>query len=592
MGATDTGSELAAGALRMELNALQRRIDQLEQRLTVLEGGAAVEVETVALAESPLDLGVGEGFSDWLSRGAILQNMAAVCFILVLALLLRTITDYGYVNLGGGTILGLVYVTVLVGTGFWFYRQQQPLAPVFAGCGFLLLFAIVLESLNRFATLTTASASLILLAALGAGSFMGLRFSAPRLLAVSVIGVAVSGLAGGFPKVVFPAAGGLLLAANLVALLADRRGLSRSLKGWVTLLTLAYWGLWSFKVYMTWRHGQSLEFLFVGWYLPLLLIFGTAYLALSNQKYFSSAKPGVYEAVLPSLAMLLLFLAGRVMVVKVWEAGTLFGGAAVGLAVVQILAGWRFSVRDEGDCGAIGGSMVAGALMLALGLPELLGGLGWAIPVWAMAAYGLARLSGRCNSAVIRVISYLYQFLGFWVGLLAGVLTTPREGQLVASLTAAFALALFSLAQYRWCRQHPPLAGSLFYRLDERDHSAVVLLLGGLGGLYFLGVMLLDHFAVAILADPANTMRCGRSLLLNFGVLVLMLFGSHHRLPELLWVALALAVVACLKVFFFDLFKGSGLPLVLSVLSFGVVAAVGSVIMGRWQRQDSASIQE
>jgi hypothetical protein len=43
-------------------------------------------------------------------------------------------------------------------------------------------------------------------------------------------------------------------------------------------------------------------------------------------------------------------------------------------------------------------------------------------------------------------------------------------------------------------------------------------------------------------------------------------------------------VVGCLKVFLVDLFSGSGLPLVLSVLSFGVVAMVGSIIMGRWPR--------
>jgi hypothetical protein len=295
---------------------------------------------------------------------------------------------------------------------------------------------------------------------------------------------------------------------------------------------------------------------------------------------------------LPSLNMLLLFLVGRVMVVNVGGAGTLFGGLAVGLAVAHILTSWRLSVREEGRCGAIGGSMMAGALMLALGLPQLLGSLAWAMPGWALVAYGLARLSGRCDSAVIRVISYLYQFFGFWVGLVSGVLTTPAEGQLIASLAAALALVVFSLAQYRWCRHHAPPAGSLFFRLDEGDHSAVVLLLCGLGGLYFLGAMLLDNVAAATLADPGNTIRCGRSLLVNLGVLVLLLLGSRHRLPELLWVAVALAVVGCLKVFFFDLFKGSGLPLVLSVLSFGVVAAVGSVIMGRWQRHGPGPARE
>lgn len=591
MGRTDSGSELAPGDVLAELHSLQRRLDQLEQRLAILEGGEVAAEEPLPLFASPGLSGAGDGFGDWLSRGALLQKLAALCFILVFALLLRTVTDSGYVNPGGGTLLGLGYATILVGIGFRLYQQRRPLAPVFAGGGFLLLFAIVVESLNRFATLSTALGFFILLVALALGSFMGLRFSASRLLAVSVIGVAVSGLAGNFPRVVFPAAAALLLAANVVAISVDRRGLSRSLKWWVVLFTLIFWALWAFKVFMAHHHGQSLAPIYGSWYLPLLILFGGFYLAVSAERYFRSVDFSVYDAVLPTLNMLLLFLAGRVMVVSVGGAGVIFGGVVVGLAAAHFLAGWRLSVRDVGCCGAIGGSMVAGAVMLAMGLPQLLGGVAWALPGLALAAYGLARLSGRCDSAVIRVISYFYQFFGFWVGVLGGVLITPKAGQFTAALAAALGLAFFSLAQYRWCRRNPPSVGSLYSRLDPRDHSAVILLLCGLGGLYFLGTMLLDKVA-ATLVDPANTMRCGRSLLINFGVLALLLLGSRYRLPELLWVAVALGVVACLKVFFVDLFKGSGLPLVLSVLSFGLVAAVGSVIMGRWQRQGSGLPRE
>jgi hypothetical protein len=282
--------------------------------------------------------------------------------------------------------------------------------------------------------------------------------------------------------------------------------------------------------------------------------------------------------------MLLLFMAGRVIVVNLWQHSTLLGLLALGLALAHFLAGWRLSQLDSGRCGAIGGAMVGGAVMLALGLPELLGQVAWAMPGWALVAYGLARLSGPCNSGVVRVISYLYQVFGFWVGLLAGVLTTVKPGALVPSLVAALAVAGCSLAQFRWCRQHPVPAGTMLSRLDPHDYSAVLLLLTGLAGCFFTGTLLLDHLAPLFLAEPANTMRCGRSLLINGGALILLLAGSRRRRLELIWVAVALAVLGCFKVFFVDLFRGSGLPLVLSVFSFGIVAAVGSVIMGRWQK--------
>jgi len=589
MGRADTTNAGELGVVIDELAALRRRVDELVGRVSALEAGQAATAETTPFGESLDVSGDGLGFSGWLSGGFVLQKLAALSFILVVALLLRTVSDYGYVNLGVGTILGLAYVTVLVTIGFRLYQQRRPLAPVFAGGGFLLLFAIVVESLNRFAILSTTSAGLILLAALVVGSFMGIRFTAPRLLSVAVIGVAVAGLAGNFPRVVFPAAGGLLLVANLVAALADRRGISRGLKWWVTLLSLLFWALWAFKIAMAWRQGQALEPFYSGWYLPLLLLFGVFHLVVSVERFFQSDKFTAYEAVLPSLNMMLLFLAGRVLVVKVWEAGTLFGALALALAGLHVLLGWRLSLRNDGRCGATGGAMVAGALMLALGLPQLLGGLAWAIPGLAMVAYGLARLSGRCDSAVIRVLSYLYQFLGLSVGVVGGVLISARDGQLLASLASALALGVFSLAQYRWCRRHPPPANNLFFSLDDRDHAAVVLLLCGLGGFYFLGALLLDNIATSVLSDPANTIRCGRSLLINLGVLVLLLLGSRHRLPELLWVAVTLAVIGALKIFFGDLFKGSGLPLVLSVLSFGVVAATGSVLMGKWQKSDAST---
>lgn len=586
MGQVNTGNSGELQAISEELAVMRRRISSLTERVVALEQGRAVMVGGDGLSEEGAVQAVpgGSGFHDWLAGGAVLQKIATISFMLVFALLLRTVTDYGYINLGAGTILGIGYVTVLVGCGFWLYRQNRPLAPVFAGGGFLLLFAIVVEGLNRFATLSSAAAYLVLLVALATGSFLALRFTAPRLLAVTVVGVVVAGLAGNFPHLVFPAAAGLLLAANLVAVIGDRHGVAPGLKWWVTLFTLLFWALWVFKVYMAWRHGQPLEPFYPGWYLPLLLLFGGFYLAEGAIKYFRPGNSSAYEAVLPSLNMILLFVAGRVLVVQVWEAGVIFGLLAVGLATAHLVAGWRLSLRDNGGCGATGGAMVAGALMLALGLPQLLGGMAWALPGLAMVAYGLTRLSGRCDSAVIRVVSYLYQFFGLLMGVAGGVFTAVKESQLPASLASALAIGLFALAQYRWCRRHPPGGDSLYFRLDEGDHSAVLLLLCGLGGLYFFGAVLLENFASTMLADPANTVRCGRSLLINFGALVMLLLGSRRRLPELLWVAAALAVVGCIKVFLGDLFKGSGLPLVLSVLSFGVVAATGSVIMGKWQR--------
>ena len=96
--------------------------------------------------------------------------------------------------------------------------------------------------------------------------------------------------------------------------------------------------------------------------------------------------------------------------------------------------------------------------------------------------------------------------------------------------------------------------------------------------------MAVEMFAAAILEDPVNTIKCSRSILINIAAIALLVLGSSRRNLELVWIAVALAIVGCIKVFLVDLFGASGLPLVLSVLSFGIVATVGSLVMGRWQK--------
>ena len=97
--------------------------------------------------------------------------------------------------------------------------------------------------------------------------------------------------------------------------------------------------------------------------------------------------------------------------------------------------------------------------------------------------------------------------------------------------------------------------------------------------------MAIDVFASMFLNDPVNTIKCGRLIIINMAATFLLVMGGrrHHDL-ELIGTAVFLAIVGCIKVFLVDLFSTSGIPLVLSVLSFGVVAMVGSIIMGKWYK--------
>jgi hypothetical protein len=124
----------------------------------------------------------------------------------------------------------------------------------------------------------------------------------------------------------------------------------------------------------------------------------------------------------------------------------------------------------------------------------------------------------------------------------------------------------------------------LFAKLDSRDYSAAALLLVCLAGFYLLFSMTIDLISTMVLADPANTIKCGRSIIINVAATFLLVLGGRRHDLELVWIAVFLAVIGCMKVFLVDLFGASGIPLVLSVLSFGVVAMAGSIVMGRWHK--------
>ena len=84
-------------------------------------------------------------------------------------------------------------------------------------------------------------------------------------------------------------------------------------------------------------------------------------------------------------------------------------------------------------------------------------------------------------------------------------------------------------------------------------------------------------------ADFAFMFRGGQTVFINLGAVFLLLVASRRKNNEILSVAIVVGLLGMLKSFIFDLFGIKGMPLVFSVFSSGVVAAVGSVVSTRWQ---------
>jgi len=565
--------------LRQGLDALTARVAALEsllpeRHIAVLENEFVYDQPTVAMGPAP-------------GRHALLPMVATVCFLLVFALILRTVTDNGLVPVRLGSLIGLGYALVLVVFGWLLYHRQSRIAPVFPMCGILLLFAVVIEVHSRFAMVPTIWAQLLLLQALLVVAAVGLRFAAPALLAVGVIGAGLAGLSLDFPNPMFPATGLLLLVGMLVAHWAAGRDISRSLR-WVTLfMVMVFWLLWVIKLEAPLSRGQALTSeLYAPWFFPMLLAFFALYLGIAIAQIRRGAAPlDLFASLLPVVNVGWVLAAGMSLAPGLWSF-KLAGVTAIISTLIHLgLAAFFARERREGAPG-VNALVVAGVVSLAMGLPFILGWVGWSLALWSAGSLALTLCAARWHSGGVRVTSYFLQLFTCGAAVASGALAIGAVAWYTAVPLATF-LAGMALWQYRWCRAHVPTReGSAFFSwLDARDASAVALMVASLV-VGFTGLRLVLHVGLERLAiESANSFSCGQTVLINVGAMVLLLIGWRRRSMEVVAVAIGIGVLGALKVFLYDLFTAKGLPLVFSVFSFGVLAAVGSAVSGRWHRE-------
>ena len=133
-----------------QLESLARRVADLEGSKAASTAGKSVDA---SVAPSKRDVpqagppqtgkpqslpaaGEPDSFSEemiqWARRASLFPRLATLCFLMVFALVLRTITDSGIVNTLLGMGLGMGYAAALMVAGWYLYRRESPLAPVFS----------------------------------------------------------------------------------------------------------------------------------------------------------------------------------------------------------------------------------------------------------------------------------------------------------------------------------------------------------------------------------------------------------------------------------------------------------------------------
>jgi hypothetical protein len=577
--------------LTQQVNDLRVKVDELSSRLHVLESEKPVaaqpeSIQTVAV-HGPQASVPQEGVLKKAGTGSLLPRVAAVCFALVFALILRTITDNEIINTRFGSMLGMGYAAALIISGWWLYSRQSRLAPVFPACGLLLLFSVVVETHTRFESLSTVMAYVLLLGAAAVVVIMGLRHRASFQLCLAVLGSGLVGMSIDFPYPLYPMLALLLFGGCVAAYIAWRQKICPSLR-WTTLaLIVPFWLFWAFKLNVPAACDEpTAAILHLAWFYPLLFIFWAFYTVTNIHRMATDMEDlGFFESMLPSVAGVGAFLAAW-WVTEPWHGNSLWLLGVVGIlaALLHLAVGaWLASRNREGAIGSTTYTFAA-VLLLSLGIAATFSSILWAVPVLSVSAYLLAMVASRWKSGGIRCTSYLFQLAAGLVAVSSGVIAADMGTPVIGGLVIG-TLMIMSFLQYRWCRSHsPPGMHSAFYSwLDKKDFSAVVLLLTGLISGFFLLRLGLYQLLVKITTDFDYMFRGGQTVFINLGAVFLLLLASRRNNREILTVAIVVGILGMLKSFVFDLFGIKGMPLVFSVFSSGVVAAVGSVVSSRWQ---------
>jgi hypothetical protein len=602
MSSPDETLEKREKELENRIQMLERQLDRLSAHI----GDESVAPAAVAPVPKPRQTEknypaedmpeLTEEMLSWASRNSVLPRLATVCFLMVIALVLRTITDSGLVNKLLGSGLGMGYATALMIFGWYKYGKESPLAPVFAACGVMLMSTIVVETHMHFKALPLVPAYLTLMATGFGMALMSRRFNAFVPISVGVLGMCFAGAAIDYPHPFFPYLSLVLFTANVLGYFAAQLKRCSWLRWSVLVVTMIMLQLWGVRLGMLLRKGETIPpELAPAWYLPVLAVFFLTFVFLSllGIVKVGSQKISRFDFSLPTLNVIWAFMLAR-HVAEAWQMNVNLLGV-IGLLGAVGLYGMTFWCARRNIEGAPGTNTFAfaGGALLVLALPTASGAFVMSLPVISLVAITMAIVSRVWENGGVRGTTYLMSIYACVA--LVFVLRGEGPGATDAiNMLPAGLLAVISIYHYQWCRRWPvPVNSALFDAFDRNDRSAALLLLGGLASGFFMirvGIFQAIQFVPA--AIQRDSFRCGQSVLINAAAIALIVFAYLRQNKEIRNVAILVTVVGAIKVFLYDLLGTHGLPLVFSVFSFGMAAAVESLALGKWQKPPAVQTQD
>ncbi len=573
-------------SLETRVERLEQELHQLRETVAALQGRQVSQAKPVVQPADQAPEDASEEILGWVGRSSLLPRLSSLCFLLVIALALRTIADNDLLDKQVGSLLGMVYAGALMFFGWYQYQRQSSLAPVLTLCGGILMYTIVVETHERFESLPS-TAAYVLVISTGAGMALISHLNRRALpILAGTLGMCFAGVALDYPNPSFLALAVLLLAANLLGFWASRLGRCSWLRWTLLVVSIVMLVAWGLKIGVPLsKRTIPAPSLAAGWYLPIIAGFALLFMAESLFGILRAAGDRVarFDLATPAINVAWAFVATAYVVNlrsgSMVSMGILGGAVALGhLGIALWLGRRKVPGRPGGNA-----YLWAGTILLGLAIPAITGDILLSLLVMSPMALGVAVLSERWGSGGARLTSYLIQIY-VCLALVASLFGSEASVPSVLAGAVASTAAVAAYVHFRWCRRYPPVPGTLFAQVDTEGRSAVLLLMVALVNLFSLFRLGLFKGLEAMGGSVPYAFNCGQSVLINVSAGALILYGFTRRDKEIRNLAILVTVIGAVKVFFFDLFGTEGLPLVISVFSFGLAAALESVVLSRWQR--------
>jgi hypothetical protein len=585
MSRASTPLEERVARLEAEVQELTFAVFNLEQLLTA-DQKVKLHKKEIEKA-SRFKEGASEELLSWVDKSSILPRIATTSFILVVAVALRTATESQVIDQQLGSLLGILYAFGLIVYGWFAYREKNIHAPVFTLWGTIVMCAVVVEAHRVFASVPTELAYFVL-ALTGLVTAIMSRMNHVALpVFVGTLGMSLGAFSINYPTPYFPYLAVILVLANSFAAYATRLLRASWLRWLLFFLTLFMVQIWDLKltIYLGKLAPENLEFSISGFMLSISalgVVFGfTSLLGVLGKLQEKVSK---FDLLMPVLNVLWLYVAGSMAMRNGLTSPLVFGWAGVMGAISYLWIAWWLANYKEGDALGTTPFALGGGLLLAFTVSQAVGHDLIGIAIVGGLSVSMVRLSEKRSNQGLRLVSYFLQLYAC-IALALTLRTTEGTAPSLVGALASGLLAFMAFYHYYWSRKFPPEPGDpTLDRLNKNDRGAALMLIAALiNGFFTLRVGLYQALDMASLAQP-NVFAGAQSVLIIVSAAVLFIISlkKHHK--ELRNVAVVVTVIGGCKVFLLDMMQIRGMPLMISVFSFGLVAALASFVLGRWNK--------